>query len=205
VTASERYWVRVQNGCGAVNSAAAWISVAPTISAQPVDVYLSAGSRASFALTASGAYLNYQWYQGTTSTAVGTNARTLLTAPLTATSTFFAYVTSGTAQVSTSTATAHICAGPVISGPYVSGASCKSISVSVAEPGNVCRYEWYRGSTGDTSQLVLSSVSASSLSICPVTASAQYWVRVVGLDEYNGDPYNNGDCYTDSAAVTVTP
>jgi len=205
VTTSERYWVRVQNGCGSVNSTAAWISVAPTISAQPVDVYLSSGSHANFSVTASGAYLSYQWYQNSTATTVGTNSNKLLTAPLTSNATFFAYVTSGSAQVSSQSATAHICAGPVVSGPYVSGASCKSISVNVADPNNVCRYEWYRGASGDTSQLVQSGAFTSSLSICPVTTTAQYWVRVVGMDEYSGDPYNNGDCYTDSAAVTVTP
>jgi hypothetical protein len=206
-SSTERYWVRIQNGCGSVNSAAAWMSIYPTIIAQSADVYLSAGSHANASVTASGSYLSYQWYQATTSNPVGTNAPTFISTPLSAGTTYFTYVTSGIAQVTSQTVTAHICTGPVISGPYVGpwGASCKYVSVGVADPGNVCRYEWYRGASGDTSQLLLSDPGASTLYLCPVPATSQYWVRVVGLDANAGDPNNNGDCYTDSAAVTVTP
>jgi hypothetical protein len=204
---TERYWVRVQNACGTANSNSAWMSIYPTILSQSGDVYLNAGSHVNATLSASGAYLSYQWYQATTSNTVGTNAPTFVSAPVNAGTTFFAYVTSGVAQVSTQPVTAHICTGPAVSTPVVyQWSSCKEVYAAVADANNVCRYEWYRGPSGDTSQLVQSSIypNGNDLIVCP-SAPAQYWLRVVGLDAYNGDPNNNGDCYTDSTAVTVNP
>jgi hypothetical protein len=204
---TERYWVRVQNACGSVNSNSAWMSIYPTILSQSGDVYLNSGSHVNASLSASGAYLSYQWYRDTTSNQVGTNSATLISAPVTTGTSFFAYVTSGIAQTSSQAVTAHICTGPSVSTPAVYQTwQGKELYASVGDGNNICRYEWYRGPSGDTSQLVQPSIYSNGNDvIVNPTAPTEYWLRVVGLDPYNGDPNNNGDCYTDSAAVTVNP
>jgi hypothetical protein len=118
---------------------------------------------------------------------------------------YFAYVMSGVATTMSMPVGANICAGPQVATPLVSGnGSCKTISVSVADPSNVCHYDWYKGESGDISQLVTSGAWTDTIQVCP-TATGRYWVRVVGTDLGYGDPDNNYDCYTDSTAVTVNP
>jgi hypothetical protein len=158
------------------------------LTSQSSDVYLSAGSHANASVVANGSYLSYQWYQNSTSAPVGTNVPSLISGPVSATTSYFAYVPSGSAQTASAPVTARLCNGPQLSALYVSGGSCKNVSVGVAEPSNVCHYEWYKGESGDTSQLIAAGAYMRDLQICPVTATARYWVRVVGTDLNYGDP-----------------
>ena len=204
-TTTGKYWCRVTPACGApADSNAAYISIAPTITAQPQDVYLNAGSTATFSVGVTGSYLSYHWYQTNYATSVGTNA-TYTTGPLYASDNWEAQVYSGVAGVNTYAGTAHLCSGPTItSGPYLSyNGSCKQIGISLTDYSYICRYEWYQGARGDISHPVGTTYSPFQ-NVCP-TAPTPYWVRVVGYDQYNGDPNNNGDCYTDSNTLTVNP
>jgi YD repeat-containing protein len=201
---TEHFWVRISNACGSVNSAEVWLSVQATISAQSGVAYLNAGSHFNASVTASGTYLQYQWYDGSYGP-VGTNSPVFVSAPITVSNNYFAYVMSGVATTMSMPVSANICTGPQVATPLVSGnGSCKTISVSVADPGNVCHYDWYKGESGDISQLVTSGAWTDTIQVCP-TATGRYWVRVVGTDLGYGDPNNNYDCYTDSTAVTVNP
>ena len=59
-----RYRCKVYNSAGAVYSSAAKLTVnlaVPTIAGQPGSVSVKAGATASFAVTANGSQLHYQW------------------------------------------------------------------------------------------------------------------------------------------------
>lgn len=201
-TTTQPYWVRVSNACGSINSQTAWLSIAPTITAQSYDVYMKSGSHANASVTASGTYLTYQWYRDATSNPIGTSA-TLVSPPLTADATLFAYVTSGGATVSTQPVSVHLCTGPTLSGPTASSGSCKTITVGVADLSSYVRTEWYKGASGDTSQPVSSNSSNDPLYICSIPSGTQYWARVFAYDPYYGNPNSQNECYADSLAVTI--
>jgi hypothetical protein len=98
---SEHYWVRVSGSCGSVNSAAAMVSVYPQIMVQPQSDAVMYGYSASLAVSVSGSYLTYQWYQGESgdrSHPIGTNSSMLDTAPLYEGTAFWVSIRSGAAE-----------------------------------------------------------------------------------------------------------
>ena len=84
------YWMHVTNLCGADDSAAANVTIAPScaapvINAQPRDTAVPLGTPALLSVAVSGTSLTYQWYQGPVSDfsrPVGGSAPSLLTAPI---------------------------------------------------------------------------------------------------------------------------
>ena len=186
---TERYWVRVSNSCGTVDSAAAWISVRPQVTG-PANVSLKAGSTATFTVSASGSYLSYQWFRSD-GQAVGTNAPTYVTPPLSSAASYACVVTSGSAPQTSAWATASLCddAPPIFSGPESSPAgSCRSVAVGVNPAVSIVR--WYRGSRGDTSSF---AGQGEQINVCPA-AFGTYWCRVFNAES---------GCYVDSQPVTV--
>ncbi|MSU21549.1 MAG: hypothetical protein EXS30_09160 [Pedosphaera sp.] len=69
------YTVEVRNSAGSVTSAAALLTIGPSITVQPQSVTVSAGGSATFGVTATGsAPLSYQWYRN--SSALGGQVNT---------------------------------------------------------------------------------------------------------------------------------
>ncbi|MFT3870206.1 MAG: immunoglobulin domain-containing protein [Nibricoccus sp.] len=74
------YYVMVSNSAGTVTSSVVGLTVnaavttAPAITKQPTAVTATAGSAATFTVTASGTPLNYQWYKGGAALAGATSA-----------------------------------------------------------------------------------------------------------------------------------
>jgi hypothetical protein len=193
MTASDYYWVRVSNTCGSVNSNAAFVSIYPVITQQPVSVSLSAGSTATFRVTATGNYLTYQWYQNDLAHPVGApNATSYTTGPLNAAATFFATVSSGLAQSSSNAASVTMCDGPLNYGASKwFPNSCGTLSVSVdPSVAGATEIDWYQGTFGNTANLISTQ---SSVNVCP-SGSTSYWVRLVDL---------NSGCYADLGPLTA--
>ena len=205
VGATHPVWVMIAASCGApAVSPTVWLSLMPAITMQPRPAYLSAGSRANFEVTASGAWLSYRWYSGNTTLG---SQHALTTPAVTADLAVYAEVTSGSAAVASMAGQAQVCAGPSITSATVSGGgNCKQLAVYVADMGNVCYYEWWKGPVGDTasSQLVETGQNYS-ISACSVPVQTTYWVRVYGYDLERGNPNDNWTCYTDSTAMVVNP
>jgi len=69
LVSSASYWLHVSSECGAADSSTVRLNVVqscatPTIVSQPQNQSVTAGSSAVVSVVATGASLNYQWYQG---------------------------------------------------------------------------------------------------------------------------------------------
>lgn len=188
------YWVRVSNGCGSVNSAAVLASVHPQITAHPQSIAITRGTGTTLSVASNGTYLAYQWYRGVypeTAVPVGSNATTYTTPALTADTSYWVRVTSGSGYASSQTATVAMCASPSIAVNNPSQISGSNVTLSIDNPTGTDTYRWYRGNSGDTSTLLAES-TATSMIVAP-TVTTNYWVRAL-----------RSSCHADSATVTVT-
>lgn len=190
------YWVKVTSSCGVVNSPAVKVSVTPIISSQPSDVFITSGTSATFTVAASGAQLSYQWYRGAagdlTNLISGATNASYTTPALTTNTTYWVLVKSGIASVQSAAATANVCQPPTVSvsgGGAVSGAA---VTLSIVNPNGSDTYKWYRGSSGDTSNLLADTGTTAAYTVSP-TQDTNYWVRSTGAT-----------CFANSATVTVS-
>ena len=142
--------------------------------------------------------LTYQWYQGAQIlgwTPVGPNAPTFTTSALTVSISFYVQVSNFCGSVASAVATVTVtCAPPSITTQPQSQTiqSGQSAALSVSATGTApLSYQWYQGSSGDTSNPV--GTNASSLTTPSLTAAASFWVRV-----------SNSCGHADSATATVT-
>ena len=202
-TSTAQYWVRVTGACGAsVDSRTAYISAPPNIITQPADVYMSAGSHANFDVTASGSFLSYQWYLG--STPVGTGLREYVTGALSAATSAYVTVSSGTAPRDSRGASINICNGPQVTyGPVASGTgSSRNLVLGTSNPD--AYIEWYQGAVGNDAALVAYGYGYTNVWVTVPVGTTTYWARLRAPDPGYGDPNNGCDCYSDSNGVTVT-
>jgi YD repeat-containing protein len=181
-------WVRVSNACGSVNSNSALISAKPTIYGITGDVQLTAGSMATWSVSASGSQNHYSWWLNNVQQP-NTDSPSF-TAQINANANVAVFITSGNAQASTgSSATicdsVHVTYGPT---KQITG-NCRYLTVNADDPS--ATYQWYQGARGVTTTPV---GSYNSVTVCPTTATT-YWCRVTAGD--------GSGCYTDSAAVTA--
>ncbi|MDQ3280967.1 MAG: hypothetical protein M3Q69_06110 [Acidobacteriota bacterium] len=117
-TETADYWVRVSGACGAADSPAAKVSVAPAITSQPAGGWVMPGQTRTLQVAATGLPLSYQWYtkSGTTETTVGGATTNSYTPPPPAVTTnFFCRVISGNASTDSSVATINVCSPPALS------------------------------------------------------------------------------------------
>ena len=162
----------------------------PSISVQPTGSTIASGGSAILSVTATGSTpLSYQWYQGTsgtTTTPVGTNSSSFNTGSLTTTTSYWVRVTgqcsppadSGTATVTVNPAS---CTPPSITVPPTGTAitSGQSATLSVSATGTApLSYQWYQGTSGNTTTPVGSN--SSSFNTGALTTTTSYWVRVTG-------------------------
>jgi hypothetical protein len=113
LSGSTKYWLRITNDCGSIDSDAVTMNVvgscsAPAIVAQPSGVSAAAGTSARVTVAAAGASLSYQWYQGPVfdfPRPVGRSSPTLITAPVTAATQYWVRVASACGSVSSATIT----------------------------------------------------------------------------------------------------
>lgn len=112
LTAATNYWVRVANDCGSVDSATARMSIvatctAPQITQQPQSTSVAPGSTAVLSVGATGASLTYQWYAGQVfdfTSPIGGSAASVVTPPITTTSSFWVRISSPCGTVNSTAA-----------------------------------------------------------------------------------------------------
>ncbi len=202
LTATTSYWVRVtdSNGTADSNTATVTICAAPSITAHPQSKTISSGQTTTLSVTATGTgTLSYQWYRGSsgsTTNPVGTNSSSFTTPALTATTPYWVRVTNGcgTADSNTATVTVTACAAPQITaqpqGTTIASGGTATLNVT-AEGTATLSYQWYRGSSGSTTNPV--GTNSSSFTTPALTTTTSYWVRVT-----------NGCGTADSQTATVT-
>lgn len=182
------YWVKVTGRCGTVNSNTVKLSVAPTITAQPVGGAVTKGTTRTLTVAATGTQLTYEWFLGAgTTTRVATTA-SYTTPALNADAIYWARVTSGYASRDSAQAVFTICqprTAVITSNSSVSGAPV-NLNVNASASGET--YQWYRGESGDTSVQV---GSIGPITVSPLETT-RYWVRTT-----------RSTCTADSPAVTV--
>ena len=183
-------WIFAASGC-----------TAPAIYVQPQSQSFRTAQSATLSAAAAGtAPISFQWYQGPsgdTSNPVGTNSSSLTTPTLTATTSYWVRVSNPCGHADSATATVWIgCTPPSITVQPQSQSiqSGQSAVVSVGASGMPLAFQWYQGSSGDTSNPV--GTNSSSFTTPLLTATTSYWVLVSNLC---------GQADSATATVTVTP
>ncbi len=206
-TSTTNYWVRVTNSCGTADSNAATVTVnactAPVVSVQPQDQSVVTGNTVtlSFDINIATLPLTFTWFRGTAgdeSNPVG-NGKAIISPVITSTTTFFAKAQNpcGFAYSRTVTITATtICTAPAITAAGANPASLTpgdSTTLTVTATGTSLTYQWFKGSSGDTSKPIANATNAALVDSPTTTTS--YWVRVSS---------GCGAAAVDSQTITVT-
>jgi len=116
LVASASYWLHVSSVCGEADSTTARLTIVstctpPAIAVQPQSQSVASGSAAIVSISATGASLSYQWYQGgflDFTHPLGGNAPAVLTPAITATSQFWVRITSPCGTVDSTVATVSV-------------------------------------------------------------------------------------------------
>lgn len=187
------YWMRASNGCGAfANSETVIVTVrpctAPLITAQPGAANIVAGSSATLYAGIIGSQpLSILWFEGrrgdTSHPMPNGNSPLLVTPPLFVPTSFWVRASNLCGTIDSDDVPVGIvasCTPPLITAqPHdASVAAGKSAVLSVAATGTALTYQWYEGPVLDFNRPV--GGSAPSLTTSPITAPAQFWVRIAG-------------------------
>jgi len=184
-TTTTQYWYRLQNGTCVSNSGTVTVNVCvPTITTQPASVMINSGASTTLSVVANTPGLTYQWFTGTSGTTTspinGATGASVSVSPSAATN-YWVRVT-GSCGVATNSVTAAvtICQPPAITqttpGPWIVRGS--SFGIGVVASGTSLTYQWYTGTSGNTSSPINGATSANYTAGPQNTTS--YWVRVTG-------------------------
>lgn len=199
ITETTDYWVRVSGSCGTPqNSNTVKVSIPPAITTQPTGGgVVMAGAVRTMTVAATGTQLRYEWHKrvgGTYTVIAGATLPSYTTPPITAESTYYSRVYSGTNHRDSADVVFTTCQLPPLNwGSAVNEAASgffQVLSVTGIEAGVPRTYAWYRGNAGDTS-VPLSS--QATLGVSP-TVTTSYWVRVTLTDT---------GCWVDSTTKTI--
>jgi len=161
---------------------------APSITLQPQGQTIQSGQTAMLSVSASGTSLTYQWYQGTsgnTSSPIsGATSSSYTTPALTQTTSYWVRVSQPCSSISVNSNTATITVNPVCTAPSITlqpqGQTIQSgqtAMLSVSASGTSLTYQWYQGTSGNTSSPI-SGATSSSYTTPALTQTTSYWVRV---------------------------
>jgi len=190
---STDYWVRVSGLCGpARNSNTAHVTVCttPVINTQPVGTNVFSGRTATLTVAASEATtepLHYQWFTAAGG-AVGSDAPTFTTPPLTQPAQYYVHVTAAGCSIDSNVATIGICTLPEVinSGTTSNVAIGQTVTLScVISPATGNTFVWYAGPVGDAVHSAqLSSNSSGTFSFnAAATSGGTYWAAVSRSDD----------------------
>lgn len=178
--------------------------VAPAITTQPVSQSVASASTATLSVAASGtAPFTYQWFSGTsgdTSSPVsGATAASFSTPAISSSRSFWARVSNFCGTVNSGTAMITLtstCERPTITAQpasqSVDSGSAATLSVSATGTSSLS-YQWYLGSSGDTTSPI-SGATSSTFRTPALTTNALFWVQVSNAC---------GRADSDAASVTV--
>jgi Ig-like domain CHU_C associated len=200
LVATTRYWVRATNGLGIADSQTATLTVqlAPVFTTPPVTTTINSGATATFTFVATGTSPTFQWYLGNSgdtsqpiSNAVGS---TFTTPALTATTNYWVRASSVAGASDSATVSAIVITPPALTTVPVSVTinSGQTTTFTVAASGTAPAFQWYLGTSGDTSHPV-ASATAATFTTPALTTDTSYWVRA-----------SNAAGAADSGTVTVS-
>ena len=180
------YWYQLRDGACTTNSATATVSVCvPQITQQPANANITNGQSTMLTVAANTSGVTYQWYTGTagtTTSPVTNGASASVTVNPTSTTSYWARATSTCGRtVDSNAATVTVCQPPTatlqVSNSWIMWGQNFTLRVSGSGTG-ITNYQWYIGSSGNTSTPVGNNV-ASTLVVTP-TNTTTYWARVTG-------------------------
>jgi YD repeat-containing protein len=184
LTAETNYWVRISCGiCAPVDSNVATVSICnyPQVLGAPLSQNIQAGQSATMN-TVPGSGNSYQWYVGasgdTSHPAGGSSNSYVYTATPAVTTQYWALVTNGGCISRTQSATISVCVPKITqdpASPMINTGTSTTLSVVAT---SAVSYQWYRGTTGDTSAPV--GTNSASFTTPALTTATSYWVRVTG-------------------------
>ncbi|QBZ97669.1 Ig-like domain-containing protein [Flavobacterium sangjuense] len=210
--------------CAAVtsNNAALVVNQLPAITSQPVaSQTLCSGSSASFSVTATGAGLTYQWYNGATplsngGSISGAASATLTINPITLgdASANYNCVVSGTCSPAATSTNAELIVienVTITSQPVATQTLCSGdiATFVVAATGTGISFQWYKGATALTDGGAISGATTDTLSISPLAlsdAAANYYCLVSGTSPCSAIASANSILnINQSASITTQP
>lgn len=202
LTATTKYWVRIGEGtvCYADTPTLTVQVCVPTITAHPQAAMINSGANATLSVTANGGALTYQWYigaSGDTSNPISGQTSASLTVSPAVDTTYWVRVSGSCGQTRNSNAaTVTVCKTPQITShpQNVTLAQAGSATLGVTATGTNLTYQWYAGTSPNTSTPVGGTSAAFTVQ---VNATSDYWVRVSGSC---GSPANSN-----TAKVSVPP
>ena len=161
---------------------------AAAITSQPSDHTINSGQQAGLVVQASGTSpLSYQWFRGSSGNTAnpisGATSATFTTPQLTTTTTYWVRVSNSCGTVNSRTVTVNV--NPTCTGALITSEPSDHTINSGQQAGLVVQasgtsplsYQWYRGSSGDTSNPISGATSAG-FTTAPLTNTTVYWVRV---------------------------
>ena len=216
LTSTTSYWVKVTNAANLTgsNSSTATVSVnqPAAIVTSPASVAIISGDTTTLSVTTSGtAPLTYQWYQGssgTTTTPVGTNSASFTTPVLSTTTDYWVKVTNAAnltgANSATATVTVNQPAAIVTSPASVTINSGETTTLSVTASGTApLTYQWYQGTSGDTTTPV--GTNSASFTTPALTSTTSYWVKITNVANLSGANSSTSTVTVNQPAAIVTP
>jgi hypothetical protein len=165
------------------------VCTAPTITTTSGAGTIFAGKTRTLSVTAGGsAPFTYQWYQGnsgnTSNPIAGATNSTYTTPPLNTTTSYWVRVGSCTPTQTTDSATITVTVEPCPTPQITTQPQSQNIqpnttaNLSVAATnGSPFTYQWYRGDSGDTSNLI-GGATSSSFTTPQLQTTTSYWVKV---------------------------
>ncbi len=181
------YWVRV-TGCATADSAAATINVCalPVITSGPTaDTQRFPGTTGWMTVTATGTNLTYQWFTGQSGdTSMPVSGCNSANCSFTlSTSKYYWVRIIGTCGTLNSPAVIHPVSPTITQQPQSASVPPNATpTLSVAATGTTLTYQWYRGTTGNTTTPI-SGATAATFTVPPVSASASYWCKVTSAGD----------------------
>lgn len=179
-----------------------FLSPKPGLSTQPADTAIVSGATATLTVSAVGiSPFTYQWFAGTkgdtSQPMAGATAATFTTPALSTNTAYWVRVSNVHGSTDSASATITACVIPTVTvAPApTSVALRRNVALSVAGAGGALSYQWYRGSSGDTSAPVAGATATLFVSP-PITSDTSFWVRV-------SNPAGTAD--SPAAAITAQP
>ncbi|RYZ72913.1 MAG: hypothetical protein EOP09_02550, partial [Proteobacteria bacterium] len=208
VPGTYRFWVRVRNSAGFVDSRAASFTVLPSlkplITRQPLDTVAYQGVTRSISISASGDGLKYAWYggeSGDTSALLKDSGSSFTPSVLAAGAYRYWVRVSNASGFVDSEAVSYVVkpqgTGLITRHPVDTTAEKNNGgSLTVSASGSGLLYQWYSGVSGDDSHPVSGQISGSFYFPDSAVGQTSYWVRVT-----SGSTVENSE----TAVVKVIP
>jgi YD repeat-containing protein len=205
-TSGGTYWATVSrsdDGCASRTNAYTVNVCVPSITAQPAaSTMINSGQSLTLSVAANTSGLTYQWYIGTSGTTTtpisGATGASVTVTPASNTNYWVKVTGSCSQSANSNTAVVTICQPPAITAqpsPNAYIVRGTSVSLGVTATGNGLTYQWYQGTSGNTSSPL--AATTPGMTVTPQNP-IDYWVKVTGTC---GSQNSN----TAHVAVCVTP